>query len=1036
MNIAKTEGCPDQQTLLEFLQGRLAPPKLGQCESHLSDCVSCHETLRGLDTSDTLSHYVAEALEDAESASNVSDTQAIDGLMQRLLQPNPQQPFGQRPAADVEIMADRAAEVLRCIAAPSIGDDDSLGTLGDYQLLRLIGAGGTGVVFMAKDTTLDRLVALKVLRPSLGELARDRFMAEARLAASIEHDNIVTIYQIGQQDRLAFIAMQWLPGETLESRLVQESGLLDEETVRDFVGQIAAGLSAAHERQLIHRDIKPANIWICEDTDRIKILDFGLARVTDEDSSFTQTGMLAGTPNFMSPEQARGLELDSRSDLFSLGCVMYQMLAGKLPFSAPTILATLQTIQTESPQPPIAAKPECDQDLSDLTMSLLEKLPGNRLASAQNLIACLETDRAKWPEPVTIVSGKALAAGFAHAEASSSSQRSSSGGLRWIAAIALLGLIGLTGWLMAPQIFRIVTDQGELVIETDDPNIKIEVRENGNLFRVLDTSTDESFDIQSGNYVFNAIKEGSESEFEITPKSVTMTRGGRKVVSVTISDASAQPLDSAEIFSDGEPPINENSKARDRVQFEATIAAMEAERDTLRRRLGSGHPSTQALEEKMASMKKHFEPIVFGRDVPIYGGRTFEQWMQIAKYDREPKTLADAIAACGFLAEGDNKESFIALLRQLVRQHGKATSELTTNGGSNANDPANIYFTAFHTAVFQLDNIEIVNFIQREIESGNENSLGFCGGLLANAFFDGNIDTIREFRKQLKLNINPLLKRICEGKVELNTNLQSFLGECFRQAKTEVDVSLCKQAINTLDVQDRPWVYSIFLIRFPNGELDKLIESDFLADSTDGETRESFVWTLEVSNPNPNFGGGGLATAPVPMAHQRALLNRLLLGAMARMFNDEEPNLKFKRFERIYFTEDRVIPTSLRQDGELLWQQLGGNLTDVKPEGMQETKGTAAIVRHLLSKLCQQASNRGLESDQRDALKTFARKLTQSNKAYKDLAKTKEFEDLKINEDLKALMNVVKGEYDRDKFSRFAKPESNRFGGGGGGGVF
>ena len=213
--------------------------------------------------------------------------------------------------------------MLRCIDPPANGDEDSLGTLGDYRLLRLIGAGGSGVVFQARDTSLDRLVALKVLRPSLGELARDRFIAEARLAASIEHDNVVTIYQIGQHDRLAFIAMQWVPGETLEARLARESNVLDETTVREFVSQIASGLSAAHQRQLIHRDIKPANIWICDDTDRIKILDFGLARIADEESSLTQTGMLAGTPSFMSPEQARGMELDPRSDLFSLGCVMY-----------------------------------------------------------------------------------------------------------------------------------------------------------------------------------------------------------------------------------------------------------------------------------------------------------------------------------------------------------------------------------------------------------------------------------------------------------------------------------------------------------------------------------------------------------------------------------------------------------------------------------------------------------------------------------------------------------------------------------------
>ena len=175
--------CPDQQTLLQFIQGKLGPPKLDLCEDHISDCQSCHETLRGLDANDTLSHHVSVALEQ-KPLENPSDTQAIDGLMNRLLQPA--RTSHRAHGADAEIMADRAAEVLRCVESPAIGDEDSLGTLGDYRLLRLIGAGGTGVVFQARDVSLDRVVALKVLRPSLGETARDRFIAEARLAASIE----------------------------------------------------------------------------------------------------------------------------------------------------------------------------------------------------------------------------------------------------------------------------------------------------------------------------------------------------------------------------------------------------------------------------------------------------------------------------------------------------------------------------------------------------------------------------------------------------------------------------------------------------------------------------------------------------------------------------------------------------------------------------------------------------------------------------------------------------------------------------------
>ena len=161
--------------------------------------------MRGLDANDTLSHYVSEALE--QPLENQSDTKAIDGLMQRLLQPTMSRRSNSKSNSDAQILADRAAEVLRCVEPAANGDEDSLGTLGDYRLLQLLGAGGTGVLFQAMDVSLNRVVALKVLRPSLGETARNRFIAEAQLAASIEHDNVVTIYQIGQEGRLGFIAM-------------------------------------------------------------------------------------------------------------------------------------------------------------------------------------------------------------------------------------------------------------------------------------------------------------------------------------------------------------------------------------------------------------------------------------------------------------------------------------------------------------------------------------------------------------------------------------------------------------------------------------------------------------------------------------------------------------------------------------------------------------------------------------------------------------------------------------------------------------
>ncbi|RMF42593.1 MAG: serine/threonine protein kinase [Planctomycetota bacterium] len=154
---------------------------------------------------------------------------------------------------------------------------------------RVLGAGATGIVFRARQTSLDRFVVLKVLRPSLGAQARERFLHEARAAAAIEHDNVVAILEVGQWRDLAFFTMPWLPGETLQARLDRER-VLDPEEVISITRQIAAGLAVAHRHGMVHRDVKPANIWIEESTGRVRLLDFGLARITDDDQHFTQTG--------------------------------------------------------------------------------------------------------------------------------------------------------------------------------------------------------------------------------------------------------------------------------------------------------------------------------------------------------------------------------------------------------------------------------------------------------------------------------------------------------------------------------------------------------------------------------------------------------------------------------------------------------------------------------------------------------------------------------------------------------------------------
>ena len=287
--------------------------------------------------------------------------------------------------------------------------------------------------------------------------------------------------------------------------------IFDEAEIRQIARQIAAGLQAAHDRQIIHRDIKPANIWITEQDRSVKILDFGLARISDDDPGLTATGMLAGTPNFMSPEQAKGLELDGRSDLFSLGCLMYRLITGRLPFGASTVLATLQAIQNHQPPSVQSLQPSCNDDLTDITMALLEKQPANRPESASQLVTILDTDRSSWPvqlnryqvdpetdDPVS--------------KPQPSGSRSSGNFSRWIIATIALGLLGLGGLFFLPQIIRIATDQGEIVIETNDPDVEVEILKDGEVFRVVDTKTDQSFNIRSGSYEIRAKANSSNLE--------------------------------------------------------------------------------------------------------------------------------------------------------------------------------------------------------------------------------------------------------------------------------------------------------------------------------------------------------------------------------------------------------------------------------------------------------------------------------------------------------------------------------------------
>ncbi len=210
---------------------------------------------------------------------------------------------------------------------------DELARLPGYRLMRVLGVGGMGIVFQAEDLKLNRHVAIKLIRPKRfkDQLTTQRFLTEARSAAKLTNDHIVTVYHVGQHGELPYLVMQLLTGQSLADRMRQEKKL-EVLAALQIARQIAQGLAAAHVEGMVHRDIKPDNIWLEAPSDRVKILDFGLAQLALPNAELSDDAVLVGTPNYIAPERIRGQPGDLRSDLFSLGVVLYEMLSGHRPF--------------------------------------------------------------------------------------------------------------------------------------------------------------------------------------------------------------------------------------------------------------------------------------------------------------------------------------------------------------------------------------------------------------------------------------------------------------------------------------------------------------------------------------------------------------------------------------------------------------------------------------------------------------------------------------------------------------------------------
>ncbi len=374
-----TTTCPQTDELRQLLSNDLSGERQQECAEHMDSCTCCQAKLEEIATDGTNLSSVVKHLHEADPLATSAYWPALKALDADV-----------HPAVTLQSPA-RVRDTSLTFLQPAT-DAAYLGRIAHFDVMRLLGRGGMGVVLEAFDSKLQRHVAIKVLDPELAndELARQRFCREARAAASVTHENVVAVHQVESagENGLPYLVMQLIAGETLEQRLKREKKLPVKEIVRIGM-QAARGLAAAHAQGLIHRDIKPANILLEPPNDRVKLTDFGLARIM-EDVKLTRTGFVTGTPLYMAPEQALGEQADPRSDLFSLGAILYEMTAGQTPFTGNSALAILKQIAEVKHRPLRELDPDVPEWLAETVDDLLAKKPADRYQTATDLVEVLE----------------------------------------------------------------------------------------------------------------------------------------------------------------------------------------------------------------------------------------------------------------------------------------------------------------------------------------------------------------------------------------------------------------------------------------------------------------------------------------------------------------------------------------------------------------------------------------------------------------------------------------------------------------------
>jgi WD40 repeat protein len=461
-----TTSCPSLSAWQAVLDDPCSagPPGLG---GHLETCPACRQTLETLAAEPAAWRLAARSLHPTQEKSRQEP--ALLQVMEQL-------------KVDMAPVDHQAVPPSLDFLSPA-GQPDVLGLLGNYPIQAVLGWGGMGVVLKAFDPGLHRLVAIKVLAPHLASsaAARQRFVREARAAAAISHDHVLTIYAVEESAGLPYFIMPCVSGPSLQQKIEQTGPLPVEEIVRIGM-QAAAGLAAAHAQGLVHRDVKPANILLENGAQRVKLTDFGLARAAD-DAGLTEPGIAAGTPAYMSPEQAEGRPVDARSDLFSLGSVLYAACTGRPPFRGDAPLAVLRQVSEATPAPIRDLNPDIPDWLEEVIMRLLAKDPAARPQTAAEVAALLEQHPARGQHPESLAPQPALAASPPRRRWPRFLCRFGAGAALVIAVLTVTELTGITGLIQAAAtVLRLRTPDGTLVIEIDDPGVGVTIDDGEVIF--------------------------------------------------------------------------------------------------------------------------------------------------------------------------------------------------------------------------------------------------------------------------------------------------------------------------------------------------------------------------------------------------------------------------------------------------------------------------------------------------------------------------------------------------------------------------